>query len=87
MAVAGPHGGIGLAVDDVAQDRDACDAGDIADHVVDLEVHQHHRLLHARNVGGGGFDELVAMTDQAAQRRDRGVGPEASPQQSNVCSC
>ena len=80
-AGAGQDEGIGLSRDDVAQDGNARDPGDVADHMVELEVHEHHRLLHALDVGGGGFDELVAMPHQGAEGGDRGVGPDAPTQQ------
>jgi len=81
MSVAGQHGGIGLSGDDVAQDGDSPNSGNVADHVVELEVHEHHGPLHALDAGAGGLHELVAMAHQAAQGCDGGVGPEAPPQE------
>jgi hypothetical protein len=57
------------------------DPGDVADHVVELKVHEHHGLLHALDVGGGGLDELVAMTHQAAESGHGRIGPKASAQE------
>src|SRR3990172_1942068 len=78
---AGQDAGIRLSRDDVAQDRDPRDPGDVADHVVELKVHEHQGLLHALDVGGGGLDELVAMPDQAAEGGHGRIGPEASAQE------
>ena len=77
----GEHGGIGLAGDDVAQDSHAGDAGDVTDDVVELQVHQGHRLLHALDVGRGFLDEGRAVTHECADGRDLGIGPEAAAQE------
>lgn len=57
------------------------DAGDVADHLVELEVHLGQRLLHALNHGGAIADEGVAVTDVAAQDADLVVGAEGGREQ------
>ena len=81
VAMARQHGRVRFARDNVAHDRQAGPAGDIAQDGMELDVHEHQRLLHALDIRRSGRHELIAVPDQAPQRRDRGGGPDAAAQQ------
>jgi hypothetical protein len=55
---------------DVPHDRQAGDAGDVAEHILQLQVHLGQGLLHAINAGGGGFHQGLAVAHIAAQCYD-----------------
>ena len=76
--------GIRLARDDVTENAQAGDAGDVADHDGELEVHLDQRLLHALDVGGRALDQGLAMAQVGAQGRNGGGGPEAAAQQAHA---
>ena len=54
---------------------------DVGDHVVQLHVHLHERLLHVLNVRGGIVDQPLAMAQVRAQTHDAVAGTEAPAQQ------
>jgi len=58
VAVCGQPLGIPLARDDGALDAHRGEPGEVADHVVELHVHEHQGLLHALDEGGGALHEL-----------------------------
>src|SRR5262245_7909576 len=84
VAVASKLLGVGVSVDDVAQDLEAGDARDVADHEVELEVHLDQGLLHALNVGGGALDQGFTVTQKCPQRRDGWCRTEAAAQQTDA---
>ena len=49
---------VAVAGDDVAQDPEPGDAGDVADDQRQLEIHLHQRLLHALDVGAGALHQV-----------------------------
>jgi hypothetical protein len=53
----------------------------VRDHVVQLHVHLHERLLHELNVRGGIVDQPLAMAQVRAQTHDAVAGSEAPAQQ------
>jgi hypothetical protein len=79
--MAGEHGGVGLAGNDVAEDGHTGDAGHVRDDVVELQVHQGHRLLHALDVGRAFFDKDRAVTHERPDGGDLGVWSEAGSQE------
>jgi hypothetical protein len=70
--------GVRLPRDDVAENAQPGDAGDVADHDGELEVHLDQRLLHALDVGGGALHQGLAVPQIGAQGRDRGGRSEAT---------
>ena len=73
--------GVGTPRDDVAENAQPGDAGDVADHDGELEVHLDQRLLHPLDVGGGALDQGLAVAQIGAQGRDRSGRSEAAAQQ------
>ena len=65
----GEHLGIAHAVEDCADDLHSGRARDVSDDVVELDVHQHERLLHVLNVRRGVLNDALAMTKQRSQAR------------------
>ena len=51
VAMPGEPSWVGLSGDDVAEDPQTGDAGDVTDDDVQLKVHLHERFLHALDVG------------------------------------
>jgi len=72
---------IALACQDGAQDPHAGDAGDIADHVMELEVHLFEGLLHVLNVVGSVAGEHLALAQVAAQDADLIFGAKGGLEQ------
>ena len=70
-----------VARDDRPDDAHAGDPRDVRDHVVQLHVHLHERLLHVLNVRGGIVDQPLAMAQVGAQTHDAVAGTEAPAQQ------
>ena len=79
VAMLGEGVGVGTTRDDVAENAQAGDAGDVADHDAELEVHLNQRLLHTLDVCGGALHQSLAVTQIGAQGRDRGGRSEAAP--------
>ena len=52
---------VGPPRDDVAENAQARDAGDVTDHGGQLQVHLDQRLLHAVDMGGGALHQGLAM--------------------------
>lgn len=50
--------------------------GDGGDHVVQLEIHLRHRLLHVLHRGGGALNQHLPMPHQAAQNPNVADGPD-----------
>ena len=73
--------GVALALDDGADDLQASRAADVADDVVQLQVHVGQRLLHVLHVGCRVLEMPLADAHVGAQRRDLTSRPEAGPQQ------
>lgn len=57
-------GGVSLARENGIEDREAGHSREVADHVMQLQIHLIQRLLHALDVGGGGLNETLAMAEQ-----------------------
>ena len=72
---------IALSGEKGADDAQAGDAGDVADHVVELEIHLDQGFLHVLDVGGGGLDEPGALAPVGAQDADLIGGAEGGGQQ------
>ena len=60
---------VSFAGEDGVDDRESGQAGDIADHMVQLQIHLVQRLLHALDMGRGGLDQALTMAEQRAQIR------------------
>src|SRR4030095_2355312 len=76
--------GVRLPRDDVAENAQPGDAGDVADHGGELEVHLDQRFLHALGVDGSALHQSLAVAQKGAQGRDRGGRAEAAAQQSGA---
>ena len=73
--------GIAFAREDGIENGLATDSGDVAKHMVELEVHLAERLLHVQNVLGGHLQQAATMPPQGTKGTDRLGWPEACPQQ------
>ena len=73
--------GVRLAANDVAENAQAGDAREIADHDGELEVHLDQRVLHALNVRGRALHQGLAVPQIGAQRREGRGRAEAAAQQ------
>ena len=70
--------GLGDAGDDVAQDAHTGHAGNVADHVVQLEIHLDQSLLHAVDARRCSLHQLLSVPKIRTQRCDLRGGPEAA---------
>jgi hypothetical protein len=62
---------VALTRQDSLQDRDPGHAGDIADHVVELQVHLIQSLLHVLHVTGRHLHQTVPMAEDRTYATDR----------------
>ena len=67
---------------DCVHDGQAGGSIEIADDVMNLQIHPIQRLLHVLEMKGGQLDEIVAMTPQRTDRANFGVGTKGTTQQS-----
>ena len=84
VAVLGEGVRVVLASDEVAEDLEAGDADDVADHAPELEVHLDQRLLHAPHMGASGLDEDLAVAQVGAEGEPGAGGAEAPAQQAHA---
>jgi hypothetical protein len=75
-----PHR-VAFPVEDGAEDPHPGGAGDVADHLVELDVHLGQRLLHALDVRGAVADQGVALAQVAAQHAGLIIGAEGAREQ------
>src|SRR4030095_11559621 len=61
--------------------------GDVADHLVEVDVHLGQRLLHALDVRGAVADQGVALAQVAAQHAGLIIGAEGAREEAEVWSC
>src|SRR5882724_8974406 len=73
--------GIALAREDRIENRLATGSGDVAEHMVELQVHLAERLLHVQNVLGSHLQQAATVPPQGTKGTDRIRWPEARPQQ------
>ena len=73
---------IALAGDDVAEDAQAGDTGDVADDQRQLHVHLDQRFLHALHEGTRALDQRGPVPKIPPQRDDAVGGAEAAAQES-----
>ena len=83
VAVPGQRLGVPLAGEDRVEDGQARDAGDVAEDMVELEVHLGEGLLDMLGVGGGQLDQGVAVPEEGADGADRLRRAEGGPQQAD----
>jgi hypothetical protein len=83
VAQRGQRARIAFAVEDRIQDRQAGDTGQVADHVMKVQVHLRERLLHVLHVPCGRFDQHVPMPQIGPQGADLVRRPERSAKQSH----
>ena len=69
-----------VARHDGSDDAHPGEPGSVRDHVVQLHVHLHERLLHVLNVCGGVVDQPLAMAQVRAQTHAFVAGTEAPAQ-------
>src|SRR5271166_2871592 len=73
--------GIALAREDGIENRLATGSGDVAEHMVELQVHLTERLLHVQNVLRRHLQQAATVPPQSTKGTDRLGWPEAGPQQ------
>ena len=78
IAVAGQVRRVVAASDNVAQDFEAGDAGDVTDDERQLDVHLHQRLLHPLDIRPGALHQGLPMAHVGAQR-DNALGRAKTP--------
>ena len=83
VAVLGQHLRIPLPRQDRVEDGQARDPGDVADRVVELEIHLGEGLLHVLGVGGRQMNQGVAVPEQGADGADRLRRAEGPPQEAD----
>src|ERR1700719_1383214 len=74
---------ITLTGEDRVQNRLPTGSGDVAQYVVDLQVHLAERLLHMQDVLGGHLQQTGSMPPKGTHRADLHGWAEAGSQQSN----
>ena len=72
---------IALARKDGIENRLATGSGDIAEHMVELQVHLTERLLHVQDVLGCHLEKAATVPPQGTNGTDRIGWTEACPQQ------
>ncbi len=72
---------IPLSSNNRANDGHARHAGDIRDHVMELQVHLRQRLLHVLDVRVGIVQQALTQPEIGPERRDVAFRPETGPQQ------
>ena len=77
---------VAFASQDGADDLQAGHAGDVAEHLGQLQVHQLQRLLHALDVLAGQAHQVGALADVVAQRLGGLVGLEDRPATGRACA-
>jgi hypothetical protein len=75
--------GIALAREDGIENSLATGSGDVAEHMMELQVHLPERLLHVQDVLGCRLQQAATVPPQGANGADRIGWPEACPQQSH----
>src|SRR3984893_1377257 len=73
--------GIALAREDGIENRLATGSGDVAEYMVELQVHLTERLLHVQNVLRSHLHPTATLPPQGTNGADRLGWPKASPQQ------
>src|SRR5271166_2958316 len=74
--------GVALPREDGIENGLATGSGDVAEHMVELQVHLAERLLHVQNVLGGHLQQAATVPPQGTNSTDRLGWPKACPQQS-----
>ena len=82
MAEGGELGGVALAFEDGFDDGGAAEAVEVAEHMVEVEVHLGEGFLHELDLARGVGDEVGAVAQQGAQGEDVVGGAEAFAKQS-----
>ena len=77
--------GVSFAGENGVDDRESGHPGDIADHMMQLQIHLVQRLLHALDMGRGGLNQALTMPKQRAQAADALGRPKRGGQQANEC--
>ena len=75
------HLWVSLTVDDGTDDLQASHPSDVADHMVQLQVHEGQCLLHVLDVGGAILEMALAQAQISPQGGDVASGAEARAQQ------
>jgi hypothetical protein len=63
-------GRVAFAGEQGVNDREPGQPSDVADHMVQLQIHLVQRLLHPLDMGRGGLDQALTMSEQRAQFAD-----------------
>jgi hypothetical protein len=83
VAQARQHRAVALALADRVEDREPGLAGEVADHVVQMEVHLIERFLHALQMFAARAHEALAVAHEAAHRAHRGRRPKRGVQRAH----
>src|SRR5207247_10871515 len=71
IAMLGQLHGVTAAGDDVAEDPQPGEAGDVADHQRQLQIHLYQGFLHAQDVHAGTLDKRLTMAEIRTQGHER----------------
>ena len=75
---------IAVTGDDVAQNAEAGDAGDIADDERQLHIHLHQGFLHAQHVHAARLEQGMAVTQIRPERDDLRPRPKTRPEEADA---
>jgi hypothetical protein len=75
---------VGMPGDDVADNAQPREAGEVTEHGRQVQVHLEQRLLHALDMRGGALDQGFAVAQIRAQGGDGRGGTEAAAQQADT---
>ncbi len=81
VAQRGERRGVTFAGENRVDDRESGHPGDVADHVMQLQIHLVQRLLHALDMRRGRLDQALTMPEQRAQTADVLRRPKRGGQQ------
>ena len=84
VAQAGELGGFAFPQEDGIDNGQSADSGNVADDIVQLQVHLSEGLLHEQHLARGALELSVAMAQDAAKRTNGFRRPERTPQQSHT---
>lgn len=67
VSILSEHVGVALTCEDGVEDGESRDPGNVADDVMEMEIHLVEGFLHALDVGRGHLNQAVAMPKKGTQ--------------------